>query len=121
MEQALDKFSKAAGIFLLVLNVVILVVLIFIFSRQPKENRYDFKIQERSNEIYVFDKQAGKLYITAPQVIGEYSDEVWTELDPTQEGRTLSFKEFLRSKAKMDLRNKFIQDKKQLENLEPQG
>ncbi len=105
---------------LLSVIIVVLVIILGSMSKMQNRDRYSFSVYNQANEIYVFDKYTGKLFITSPEIIGDYSDEMWAELEPTAKGKALSFKEFLYNKANRDLRKRFIEQKQRLEG-QPQN
>ncbi|MBU4304095.1 MAG: hypothetical protein KJ893_00490 [Candidatus Omnitrophica bacterium] len=101
--------------FLLSVIVVVLIIILCAISKMQNRDRYSFTVYNQANEVYVFDKYTGKLFITSPEIIGDYSDEMWAELNPTAKGKTMSFKEFLFNKANRELRKRFVEEKRQME------
>lgn len=99
----------------LLIAVVILLVVNTLFLLKSDDNRYAFQVINQGMEIYVFDRRTGKLFITSAQLIGDYNDEVWTELTPTGSGKALSFKQFLRNAANIKLKKQFLGQKEHLQ------
>jgi hypothetical protein len=113
MEQEGGLRASITNILLAVIAVLLMIIAVAV-SRKDISDRYVFQINGQSGELYVFDKQSGDVFMTSPQMIGTYAEEVWTKLNPGA-GKALSFKEFLQHKAGSDLRKKFIEEKKRVE------
>ena len=100
---------------------IIAVVLILIFSllkQNTNNNRFSFVAHPQTREVYIFDGNTGTLFLTSPEVVGDYSDEVWVKLNPTGENKTLTFKELLQDTSRRKLRKEFLDKKRKMEHSE---
>ena len=84
--------------------------------QNQNRERFAFETHQQTREIYVFDKQTGKLFLTSPEVVGDYSDEIWVELNPNEKEKTLSFRELLQDTSRRKLRKEFLNKQNQLKN-----
>ncbi len=100
---------------LLGIIAVILILILNLLMQNQNNNRFSFQTHPQTREVYVFDKKTGTLFLTSPEVVGDYSDEIWVELNPTEKDKTLSFREFLQDTSRRKLRTEFLKKKKQIE------
>ncbi|MFH2137534.1 MAG: hypothetical protein ABII88_03365 [Candidatus Omnitrophota bacterium] len=108
-----NKFLVIQTVFTNLLLLVILGVLIFVaagLKQDSSNDRYSFSMQSQTQELYVFDKKTSKLFITSPEVIGDYGKEMWTELNPAAGGNAVPFKQLLNEKSGIELRKKFLRE-----------
>lgn len=100
---------------LLGIIVIVLISILFILKENINSNRFSFNVDSNAKEIYIFDEETGTLFITTPQLSGDYEDEIWVKLNPTFKGKTMPFREILQDNAKVKLRNEFLKKKEQAE------
>lgn len=93
---------------------VVLILILNILRQDADNNRFAFQTHPQTREVYVFDEKTGTLFLTSPEVVGDYADEIWVELNPTGKDKTLSFKELLQDTSRRKLRKEFL-DKKKME------
>lgn len=100
---------------LLSIIAVVLIMIFNLFTQTRNNNRFTFEADMQTREIYVFDSKTGALYLTSPDVVGDYSDEIWVKLNPTEKEKTLSFRQLLQDTSRRKLRKEFLNKKKELE------
>ncbi len=103
------------NVFLGVITVVLILILNILIQNKDND-RFAFQTHPQTREVYVFNKTTGTLFLTSPEVVGDYSDEIWVELNPTVKDKTLSFRELLQDSSRRKLRKEFL-DKKSQEKL----
>ncbi|MCG2710970.1 MAG: hypothetical protein L6416_01345 [Candidatus Omnitrophica bacterium] len=94
---------------------VVLILILNLLMRNQNNNRFSFQVHSQTREVYVFDEKTGTLFLTSPEVVGDYSDEIWVKLNPTVKDKTFSFREFLQDTSRRKLRKEFLNKKKQIE------
>ncbi|MCM8813087.1 MAG: hypothetical protein NC924_04025 [Candidatus Omnitrophica bacterium] len=82
-------------------------------------NRYDFAVQHEAQEIYIFDRQTARIYLTSPEMIADYHGEMWTELCPLDTKKRVAFRDFLSDGKERRLREFFLRKKQQAESTPP--
>ena len=108
MEKPPVSFS---GLLTNMLLLGLLAVLVFIALRLPapaEAPRYTFTAHSNTHEIFVFDSQTGKLYITYPGLIDSYNGEAWAELNPLDRKNIIPFKRYLDDIAGKKIQDDFV-------------
>ncbi|MFH1092562.1 MAG: hypothetical protein V1739_00245 [Candidatus Omnitrophota bacterium] len=100
---------------LLSIITVVLILILSLLMQNQNNNRFSFQADAQTREVYVFDGKTGTLFLTSPEVVGDYSDEIWVKLNPTLKNKTLSFRDLLQDTSRRKLRKEFLNKKKQLE------
>ena len=106
---------KALTNILLSIIAVILILILNLLMQNQNNNRFSFQTDSQTREVYIFDEKTGTLFLTSPEVVGDYSDEIWVKLNPTARDKTLSFRELLQDTSRRKLRKEFLDKKKQIE------
>ncbi len=97
---------------LLSIIAVVLILILNMLMQNQNNDRFSFQTHAQTREVYVFDGKTGALFLTSPEVVGDYSDEIWVELNPTAKGKTLSFRELLQDTSRRKMRKEFLDKKK---------
>jgi len=111
-----DQKKSFARIITNILLGAILLALIFMtnaLSTNLRANRYAFAAHSQTHEIYVFDTQTGKLYITFPGAIDDYKGEVWAQLNPINKAHIIPFEEYLADMSGRNVRKDFLKKVKE--------
>ncbi len=114
MERDLPMRKALTNVLLSIIAVVLILILNLLMQNQ-NNNRFSFQTHPQTREVYVFDEKTGVLFLTSPEVVGDYSDEIWVKLNPTAKDKTLSFRELLQDTSRRKLRKEFLNKKKQIE------
>lgn len=109
-------YWQFTNIFLTLTALLLIITSLILFQ---KNNRYTFEVINNTRELYVFDKQAGKLFITSPEIIRDYGKEMWTVLSPTEKGKTMPFKDLLDDKAGQATINLLLEEARKLKENNP--
>ena len=101
------SYWQLTNILLLIIATILFVIAL---SLAQNRNRYSLEVLSEVREIYVFDTQTGRLFITSPEVIRDYSGEMWTQLNPTIKGRSLPFKKIIEEKSQLQEKKQFLEE-----------
>ncbi len=106
---------------LLTIIAAVLILILNLLTQNQNNNRFSFQTHSQTREVYVFDKKTGALFLTSPEVVGDYSDEIWVKLNPTAKDKALSFRAFLQDTSRRKLRKDFLNKKNQIEQHQVEG